>query len=41
MNETDHTLHSGYLDLKKKIKHVICEMSKIRKQNNSFLRTVK
>ena len=37
MNEANYTLHSGYSDLKKKLRKVICEISKIKKYKNNFL----
>lgn len=37
MNETDCTLHVGYLDLKKKIQNIIFELSRIMSSKNSLL----
>ena len=35
MNEANYTLHSGHLDLKKKLRKVICEISKIKMFKNN------
>ena len=37
MNETDYTLHSGYLNLKEKLRSVIYELSNVKKIKSSLL----
>lgn len=36
MNEEDYTLHAGYLDLRKKLRNVIYELSLIKNHKNMF-----
>ena len=38
MDEANYTLHSGYSELKKKLRKVICEISKIKMYKNNFLK---
>ena len=38
MDEANYTLHSGYSELKKKLRKVIFEISKIKMYKNNFLK---
>ena len=37
MNETDYTLHSGYFNLKERLRNVIYELSNVKKIKSSLL----